>query len=47
MTMSNMKMDLDMKMNESQERRHQFMEEHIKKKQHDRALKEEAAEKRR
>lgn len=45
--MSNMKLDLDIKMNESQERRHQFMEENIKKKQQDRMLKEEAAEKRR
>jgi len=47
MTMSNMKLDLNMKMNETQERRTQIMEEHIKKLQHDRALKEEAAEKRR
>ena len=47
MTMSNMKLDLDLKMNETQERKTQIMEEHIKKIQHDRALKEEAAEKRR
>ncbi len=46
MTMNNMKLDLNLKMNETKERRNQIMEEH-KKKQHDRHLKEEAAEKRR
>ncbi|CDW90779.1 UNKNOWN [Stylonychia lemnae] len=47
MTMNNMKLDLNLKMNETQERRNQYMEEQIKRKQADRALKEEAAEKRR
>lgn len=42
-----MKLDLNMKMNDTQERRNQIMEEYIKKKQADRAMKEEAAEKRR
>jgi hypothetical protein len=46
MTMNNMKLDLDMKMTETQERRNQILEEN-KKKQHERHLKEEAAEKRR
>lgn len=47
MTMNNMKLDLNLKMNETLERRNQLMEEQIKKKLHDRAMKEEAAEKRR
>ena len=46
MTMNNMKLDLDMKMNETLERRNLILEEN-KKKMHDRYLKEEAAEKRR
>jgi hypothetical protein len=46
MTMNNMKLDLNMKMNETLERRNLILEEH-KKKMNDRHLKEEAAEKRR
>ena len=46
MTMNNMKLDIELKMNETQERRNQIIEEH-KRRQHDRHLKEEAAEKRR
>lgn len=44
--MNNMKLDLDMKMNDTLERRNQILEEN-KKRMHDRNLKEEAAEKRR
>lgn len=47
MTMNNMKLDLNLKMNETQERRNQLLEEFIRKKQQDRAHKEEAVEKRR
>jgi hypothetical protein len=47
MTMNNMKLDLNLKMNETQERRAHLMEEHKRKKHQDRTLKEEAAEKRR
>ena len=46
MTMNNMKLDYNLKMSETQERRNQIMEEN-KRKHHDRHLKEEAAEKRR
>lgn len=45
--MNNMKLDLNLKMNETQERRNHLMEEYKRKKQTDRAMKEEAAEKRR
>jgi hypothetical protein len=44
--MNNMKLDMTMKMSETQERRNQILEEN-KRKIHDRHLKEEAAEKRR
>lgn len=46
MTMNNMKLDINLKMTETLERRNQIMEEN-KRKHHDRHLKEEAAEKRR
>jgi len=46
LTMNNMKLDIFMKLNETQERRNQIMEEH-KQKQLDRQQKEEAAERRR
>ena len=46
MTMNNMKLDINNKMSETQERRNQILEEN-KRKHHDRHLKEEAAEKRR
>jgi hypothetical protein len=46
MIMNNMKLDMNIKMNETLERRNQILEEN-KRKHHDRHLKEEAAEKRR
>ena len=46
MIMNNMKLDMNIKMNETLERRNQILEEN-KRKHHDRHMKEEAAEKRR
>jgi hypothetical protein len=46
MIMNNMKLDMNIKMNETLERRNQILEEN-KRKHHERHMKEEAAEKRR